>query len=766
VNTLPYYLLLLLAMSHFLFAGTCFFAAAGFSRKVFVPFLLYSVLLGLSFLSGLIGELPGFEIIFGNLRFPFQILAFFFLAESTLTYFEISRKIRFVSYFTVALLMLLPLYLMKDLGKGEIFALYMISVPILPLSSVMLWRMSNRYVKFEAPFKIASVFHFGNGIAILTGYLFIYHTLPEKLAIEKEGSMILLCFSLLCTLICVASFLMLLDKRDFPSRRAKYSAFILIPGAFLVFAVAGAVIPEIFWIYGDRIASFRVRSSADLLLRDLEGISVKMRIFVRELSEKKEIIELLEKDRINRSAPDVSNILEYKFTARSRTIVYLLNRNGLCIDSSNKSNPHLNLTGQDISFAKYFELAMRNGSATTMAVGAVSGLPSVFTASRVVNRDGVHLGVVASRTDISSVLDKFVNSYAALISPENTVLFTNTARIDTRDVKWEIGSRWTCPAGELYREHYQNGIFFIELPCTFLSVPGWRLILGKPTAMPLFFYTLGQIFLLFVWILALCSLFIYILQMKIRTQLIVHNLWRDAVFNNNTSGIVVVDMNRSVIDCNETMTRMLGYTLPELQKLGFQTVYPNGSTGRAFLETVSRIFEEGKTYENPAIQLRRKNGTLSIFKIAGCCFKIDSTLPVDLPRRGIVWTVTDQTHELKETARLKEREEMFRSIVESSSEHIFLLDSHGFFLYSNNRRISAMLKDMGSLHLRDVYDPQTAALYQNMVENVLTSGTPLSFQHVMKTPGGKSQMTDVLCPVRRDGIIYAAAGISRMQNPV
>lgn len=79
------YLYLLLAMALFLQGGTAFLAAINVERKRFTPFLIYSGLLGASFLAGLFSAIPQLTAGILLTKMILQLAAFFFLAEFTFT---------------------------------------------------------------------------------------------------------------------------------------------------------------------------------------------------------------------------------------------------------------------------------------------------------------------------------------------------------------------------------------------------------------------------------------------------------------------------------------------------------------------------------------------------------------------------------------------------------------------------------------------------------------------------------------------------------
>ncbi len=114
---------------------------------------------------------------------------------------------------------------------------------------------------------------------------------------------------------------------------------------------------------------------------------------------------------------------------------------------------------------------------------------------------------------------------------------------------------------------------------------------------------------------------------------------------------------------------------------------------------------------------------------------------------------------------LQESEERFRSLVESSSDHIFMLEPDGTYLTSNRRLSHFGLEGDGSLvgrHLCDAHPPDVAKFYQQKLEQVLATGESVSFEHPMlDADGAHHHHVDTLYPVRRHGDIWAVGGICR-----
>jgi len=133
-------------------------------------------------------------------------------------------------------------------------------------------------------------------------------------------------------------------------------------------------------------------------------------------------------------------------------------------------------------------------------------------------------------------------------------------------------------------------------------------------------------------------------------------------------------------------------------------------------------------------------------------------------RQRIMELEASRTERQQVEEALRESEVRFRALVESSHNHIFMLSREGTYLTSNARVEQFGLKSGESLvgrHLRDVYPPEVAGLYEQRLERVLTAGQAVDFEHPMPEPDGEHYHLDTLYPVRRDGEVWAVGGICR-----
>jgi len=128
---------------------------------------------------------------------------------------------------------------------------------------------------------------------------------------------------------------------------------------------------------------------------------------------------------------------------------------------------------------------------------------------------------------------------------------------------------------------------------------------------------------------------------------------------------------------------------------------------------------------------------------------------------GLLILIRDVSGALEEEERLEGR---YRSLVESVSDHIFMLDRDGTFLASNNPVTQHALKDGEDLvgkHYSRVYPDDLIELYRKQIEKVLAKGLQVQFEHEMPVSDGLRYHMDTLYPVFRDNSLWAIGGTCR-----
>lgn len=111
---------------------------------------------------------------------------------------------------------------------------------------------------------------------------------------------------------------------------------------------------------------------------------------------------------------------------------------------------------------------------------------------------------------------------------------------------------------------------------------------------------------------------------------------------------------------------------------------------------------------------------------------------------------------------LQKRDAHFRALVESSVDHIFMLNEEGVFLFSNDQVQQFGFRsgtDLVGKRLQDVYYPQTCNLYREKLQEVFREHKVVVFTHERLIGNITKHFTSTLYPIDRDGQIWAVGGI-------
>jgi len=144
------------------------------------------------------------------------------------------------------------------------------------------------------------------------------------------------------------------------------------------------------------------------------------------------------------------------------------------------------------------------------------------------------------------------------------------------------------------------------------------------------------------------------------------------IFNNSTDGIVITDLkNKKFIDANNSMCRMLGYSLEEIKTLGVTDIHPKESLSYI----LDQIEKQSKDILEPAADLpvKRKDGTIFYANVLGTKMSL-------LGKDYMVGVFRDVT-------KRRESEEQIISLSRFPEENpypVLRIARDGTILYSNN----------------------------------------------------------------------------------
>jgi PAS domain S-box-containing protein len=232
--------------------------------------------------------------------------------------------------------------------------------------------------------------------------------------------------------------------------------------------------------------------------------------------------------------------------------------------------------------------------------------------------------------------------------------------------------------------------------------------------------------------------------------------------------IVVISPDQNTVLANKKTLEVLGYSEDEiLNKNWFNAVIPEAnrpSIKKSFSDIVSGKIEPYKYIENDVLT---KNGDLRLIAWHHSVLKDKEGNIVARLSSG--QDITEQNKiesELKrEKETLGESEAKLRSIVENSSDQIFMLDEHLKYL-SVNKTLGDVLgkdpKEVIGKSINEVYDQETASNFSNNIKNIFETGKSVFMEEKMIAQGHELYISTSLNPVQDGtGNVIAVAGIVR-----
>ncbi|MBN1860752.1 MAG: PAS domain S-box protein [Candidatus Thermoplasmatota archaeon] len=208
------------------------------------------------------------------------------------------------------------------------------------------------------------------------------------------------------------------------------------------------------------------------------------------------------------------------------------------------------------------------------------------------------------------------------------------------------------------------------------------------------------------------------------------------LYDNLIDGSAAVDLEGKIVECNNTFTRMLGYTRDELKNITFQEITPNKwhSFEKKILDDQVKKRGYSDLYEKEYI---KKDGT--VFPVELQTYSIYDGSKKLSGFWAIVRDITKRQHTEKE---LQEKRQMLRLIMDTIPARIFWKDCASRYLGCNK----AFAKDAGFHSVDEIrgkndYDmgwAEQADLYRADDQLVIQSGHPkLNYEEPQTTPDGR-----------------------------
>jgi diguanylate cyclase (GGDEF)-like protein/PAS domain S-box-containing protein len=187
------------------------------------------------------------------------------------------------------------------------------------------------------------------------------------------------------------------------------------------------------------------------------------------------------------------------------------------------------------------------------------------------------------------------------------------------------------------------------------------------------------------------------------------------LYDQSPDGILLIDTSGAIVEFNESAHYQLGYSREDFAGLTIADINPF-ETSEQIAENMRRILQEGKTeFET---RHRTKSGEIRNVLVISQAITISGATVYHS-----IWRDITERKRIEEA--LKESEEKFRTLFESASDALFIIDVQGNFLDVNttaHRRLGYTKEEMLALPLSRLDHPSYAPLIRERFRELTELG--------------------------------------------
>ena len=251
-------------------------------------------------------------------------------------------------------------------------------------------------------------------------------------------------------------------------------------------------------------------------------------------------------------------------------------------------------------------------------------------------------------------------------------------------------------------------------------------------------------------------------KIKLEQDLRKSREWFATTLRSIGDGVMTTDAEGLIVMMNHVAEELTGWTQEEALNQPLDKVFCiiNEITRKPCESPVKKVIETKEIIglANHTVLVSKDGREIPIF---------DSGAPIltnDGETLGIVLVFQDDTERRASQKIIEESEKKYRSIIEYSTDHIFMINLDGVFLSSNNRTqlfaLPGKNEDVAGKSLANMYAPKVKNLYEQRIKEVVETLSPVCFEYEFKNRNGDLlYYQDTLYPIFQNNKLWAIGGI-------